>query len=417
MLRALRSRTARQAAVFAGGSVLVSGLGAVAKALLARNMSPEEFGTFAFALAFLLFLALFFDFGLFLPAARVAATTADPIARRGVVGAALVAYVPVAVAFSALVALLSLGVDGWFNVEGAGDAVRFVAPFALAFPFLHVAVQLVQGVGRLHVYSVSTSGAQILLVAVLVAVLAADVAMTATLALALHSASVLVAAAGVALCLRPVFVSVRENVARLVQGARAYGFQVYVGRLLGIGTYNMDVLMVAAFTDPASVGFYTLAAAIASMISLPVIALANALFPRMTREAAIDRRWLGIAVVVGVAGAGVVAVAAGPLVELVFSSPYSAVAGLVLPLGLAEAVRGVVSIYNSFLSAHGRGRELRNAAVVLTVSNLVLNLALIPPFGAMGAAWASLFALLANLLAHVVFYRRSLTSGELAPAQ
>ena len=60
-------------------------------------------------------------------------------------------------------------------------------------------------------------------------------------------------------------------------------------------------------------------------------------------------------------------------------------------------------IYNSFLAAHGLGKELRNAGMALTVSNLILNVALIPQFGAAGAAWASLIV---NLGAHIVGYRR-----------
>jgi O-antigen/teichoic acid export membrane protein len=107
-------------------------------------------------------------------------------------------------------------------------------------------------------------------------------------------------------------------------------------------------------------------------------------------------------------------VTAPPVVHAVFGSSYAAVAALAVPLALAQAVRGATSIYNSFLSAQARGRELRNAGLVLTISNLVLNFALIPPYGAMGAAWASLLALVANLVAHIVSYRRSVR--ELAMA-
>jgi O-antigen/teichoic acid export membrane protein len=60
------------------------------------------------------------------------------------------------------------------------------------------------------------------------------------------------------------------------------------------------------------------------------------------------------------------------------------------------------------------GRELRNAGLVLTMSNVVLNVALIPPFGGTGAAWASFVALLANFGAHVVGYRRALASRPTA---
>ena len=102
---------------------------------------------------------------------------------------------------------------------------------------------------------------------------------------------------------------------------------------------------------------------------------------------------------------------AGTFVDAVFSDRYRDVVPLLVPLLAAQVVRGTTSIYNTYLSAHGRGRELRNAGLVLTASNLVLNFALIPPYGAMGAAWASLVALVANHVAHIVFYRRSLRCG------
>jgi O-antigen/teichoic acid export membrane protein len=170
----------------------------------------------------------------------------------------------------------------------------------------------------------------------------------------------------------------------------------------------MDTLMVAAFADARSVGYYVLAGSIAYASGLPVTGMATALFARMTRTQELDRRWLAFAWGVGLAAVALTAALAEPFLRIVFSPRYTAAYALVIPLALAQMVRGVTTVYNSFLSAHARGRELRNAAVVLTGSNLVLNFALIPPFGAEGAAWASLFALALNLGAHVHYYRRSL---------
>ena len=66
----------------------------------------------------------------------------------------------------------------------------------------------------------------------------------------------------------------------------------------------------------------------------------------------------------------------------------------------------MTSIFNTYLGAQGRGRELRNAAVVLTVSNLVLNIALIPTYGITGAAVAwSVSVLVQNLLPTWQIYR------------
>jgi O-antigen/teichoic acid export membrane protein len=208
--------------------------------------------------------------------------------------------------------------------------------------------------------------------------------------------------------LSPVFRGAISLVPQFVTHARHYGFQVYIGAVLGIATYNMDVLMVGALADAKSVGYYGLAGSVAYVVGLPVYGMSRAMFPQMTKETRIRRRWVVLACVSGLVGAMAVTALAHLVIPIVFSPRYSAAIVLVAPLALAEAVRGVTGVYNAFLSAQGRGKELRTAALVLTVSNLILNFALIPPFGALGAAWASVAALGANFVAHVVLYRRSM---------
>lgn len=402
----LRSRIAWQAAGFAGASLLASAFAIVALALLTRQLTTAEFGSYAFAVSLLFFVALFFDFGLFNPAARLAAVGPTQ-ERREIVGSALLLYLPVGAAFSATTYGLSFGVDSWFNVD-AGHALRVAALPAIAFPFVLVLQWLAQGTDRLHVASVGTVLAQLLFAGLLALAVSMD-GLTTSSGLALRSLTLLLATLTMALWLRPVFRAARRWVPELMRQARAWGLHAYVGRISSVGTYNMDTLMLGIWTSPRSVGFYVLAGSMAAASGLPVMALGTALFPRMARESAIARRWLVIATAVGAVCALTAWLLAEPVIRLVFSARYVEAAGLVPPLALAQLVRGVTRIFNTFLSAHGRGREMRNTGLILTVSNLALNLALIPPFGARGAAWASLLALLVNLVGYVVFYRRSYT--------
>jgi O-antigen/teichoic acid export membrane protein len=411
--RILRSRILRQAAVFTASSVLTSAVGMVAKALLARSMSPAEFGAFSFAVSFLMFVGLFFDFGVFLPAARMAAL-GGAAERRRVVGAALLLFVPVGIACSLTVFALSYGVDSWFHVH-VGDALRIVAPFAFLYAFTQVSLPLSQGLDRLNAWSVSGVVGQLLFLGA-IAVIVAWAVVDVTLLLVLRAGGLLVAAGILVVWLRPSFREPMLHARRLAGDARAYGFQVYVGRMLSIGTYQMDVLMLAAYSNATSVGFYALAGAVSYALGLPVLGMATALFPQLAGATELRRRWILISTGVGAAALLGALVLARPVITLVFSDRYAAAAALVGPLVAAEAVRGVTSVYNTYLSAQGRGRELRNAALVLTCSNVVLNIALIPSFGAMGAAWASLLALGANLLAHVVVYERSQRRAAAAAA-
>lgn len=405
-MRIRRSRILGQGAGFAASEAAVAGLGAVSTALAARALSTQGFGSQTFAVSFLIFTSLFFDFGLYVPSARMIAMSHGRL-RREIAGATLAAFVPVGILFSLAVFALSFGVDSWFHVH-AGEALRLIAPMALLYPFKTLAGCLAQGSDRLHVYSITSVLGQALYVVALAAITVTHAKLTVALALELRLAGMVVSSVVLVVWLAPLFADVRRLVRRLLEHTRSYGFQMYVGAVLGIATYNMDVLMVGAMTNAKSVGYYGLAGSMAYMVSLPVYGMCKALFPRMTSCERLDMRWVSLSAISGLLCASGVSLLAYPVVSIVFSSRYAPAIGLVPPLALAEAIRGVTTVYNSFLSAQGRGRDIRRAAFVLTGSNLVLNFALIPPFGALGAAWASFGALAVNFLAHVVLYRRSL---------
>jgi O-antigen/teichoic acid export membrane protein len=168
----------------------------------------------------------------------------------------------------------------------------------------------------------------------------------------------------------------------------------------------MDVLMLGIWATPRWVGLYFLAGSIAYATGLPVVGFSAALFPRMAREAAIRRRTLLVAAAIGAVCSVMAALLAEPAIRIFFSGSYVDAASLVPALVLAQFVRGITTIFNTFLSAHGKGVALRNAGLILTGSNVVFNFTLIPPFGAQGAAWASVLALVLNLAAHIWFYKR-----------
>jgi O-antigen/teichoic acid export membrane protein len=401
----LGSKVARQAAGFAGANVLANGIAVASTAMATRSLTTVEFGSYAFAVALLAFAGMFFEFGLFVPAARLAAVT-EASERRSVIGAALLVYVPIGALFTATIFALSFSIDDWFHVH-AGHALRLAAPLAIGLPFTFVLQQLAQGLDRLHVASVTSVVAQLLLVALFAVQLVTGGGLSTSSALVLRCLAFSLAALVGAYWLRPLFASMRENVGTFIREARDWGFQLFVGRVLSIGTYNMDVLMLGIWARPRSVGLYVLAGSLATVSGLPVMGMSAALFGRMARESVIARSWLAGATAFGAAAALAAWLLAEPVIRVFFSARYVDAAALVLPLALAQFLRGITAIYNTFLTAHGRGVDLRNAGIVLTLSNVGFNFALIPAFGAQGAAWASLLALAANLIAHVIFYRRS----------
>jgi len=397
-----------QTAVYAVASAAASMANGVAKGLAAAILSVPDFAVFAFSQTLLTYLALFFEFGLFLPAARACALASGDEGR-DLIGTAIVLYIPVAVAFVVTVFGASFIVDDIFRVH-AGHTLRAVAVISFGWPFAFVGLQLAQGVGRLHISAIVALGASLIFVGAFALARLVMGHITVDAALMCQCGGLAIGAFVLASWLRPRFVAWRSHVRPIVRDARRYGFAVYIGRVLSIGTYNMDVLMLGALAPGKAVASYVLAGAISIGAALPVVSLGNALFAPLARAERIGRTSLIAAWVVGLATVPIAWVGSRLAVDYLFSAAYQPVVTLVIPLTMASALRGVTGLYNSFLAAHGRGRALRAAGVVLTTSNLLLNFALIPAFGADGAAWASFIALLANLVAYVVGYRRAIQS-------
>ena len=399
-----------QSTLFTVASVLVSLVAMGCSALAARSLTTDEFGGFALTKALLLFLGLVFEFGVCSAAARRVAQA--PTFERGrVLGATFLAMAPLAVGLSVVVFLLVPVADRTFHVQAA-TALALSAPFGFAYLFRQqVALQLSRAVGRLHVYSLTTLLGQALFFLLLAIAVAAGGAHGLPTVLTLQSVAFAAASVVAIVWLRPTFRRARAYVPALLADTRRWAFQLYVGRVLSIGTYNMDVLMLGVFANARSVGYYAIAGSIGSVAILPTTGFTSALFPKMVHERRIDPRRIALAYMIGAASVLAVWLLAEPFVTLVFSDRYREAATLAIPMTIASSLMGVTTVYSTFLSAQARGRELRDAGFVLTGSNIVLNIGLIPPFGATGAAWASVGAVLANLGAHMALYRRAMRAS------
>ncbi|MCX6387408.1 MAG: heparinase II/III family protein [Solirubrobacterales bacterium] len=396
----------RQAAIYTRGSLLATGRVGVAKLVLARRISVSEFAEFALTLSVLQYLSLIFcDFGFVESLARM---TAQASANRkgGLVRAGLVIYIPLACVFVISVLITSVVADSVFKVKIGGDLLA-LAPLAAVWPFSsYTGMIFARGRGRLGAAALANAAGQaVVLVAV---VLLASPESSAVSMLLVVAVSNWLAAVILVRALEPSRMRIGPVAAAATAAARRWGFRAYLGRVLSMGSYNMDVLMLGALASASAVGNYTLAGAVAAASAMPAMAYANALYGHLAGAHEIGRR--------PILTAGSVAVLSIPatigltwcLSTFFLPTGYESMVALALPLGIAGGVRGFSAVFNSFLVSHGRGNDMFRQGLALTVSNLVFNFALIPEYGAQGAAWASLIAVVLNLAYYVYLYRGAL---------
>lgn len=175
---------------------------------------------------------------------------------------------------------------------------------------------------------------------------------------------------------------------------------------------RLDVFLLSLFRPPAEVGPYGVAAKVAEVLAgfglilmsgvLPVLSAyraerSEAKVARVAAEAYDVLLAVGLGLVVG----GIFA--AGPIVGLVAGEGFeSAVLPLQILLG-AVALGFLTTFYGQLMVAYGQQRRLVRPTLVAVGLSLGLGLALIPLYGALGAAWT----LIAAELLLLAGYRRA----------
>jgi len=194
---------------------------------------------------------------------------------------------------------------------------------------------------------------------------------------------------------RGFFAHVSRPSAALSRRVASYGIRGQVGGVMTLLNLRLDFVLLAVLTGPAVLGVYAVASKFAELVKVPAMALTYVLYPRFARQrdeaAARARAMLPKAVLLT---GGVVA----PLWLLSYLLPViygpafqdAVVPAQIILLGLVfEGAAGVVS---GFL--YGIGRPGLNSLAILAglALTVALDIVLIPPFGATGAAVASAVA-------------------------
>lgn len=379
-----------------------------ASLLLARSLEPAEMGRFAFCLSVIVLSALFFEFGLFNAGARLLALAPDLPSERRALGALVLMASAIGLVFALFVLLMAAPIDLIF-----GQNVRGLLVLASAFAFFQPFQMLIdlscQGLNRIRLLSVYQ---MLVSISFLLFVLVIGTAgkLTAGTALMASLAGTGVGSIFAVARFRPTFSGAWDFIRITVKESRSYGFNIYLARLTGTVSSRLDALIIAYFVGRATgnlgpLGLYD----IGRKFSNPIVTISRVVaitrfraFARLAKVPARIARW-NLAMLVAASTAFVLLL---PIVIRLAFPAYAGVAPLLIPLAILSLFAGLFQPYNLFLASHGRGSDIRNIAIAVTVVGTAGLLIGVPRFGIQGAAWAGATAMALDYGLHVIYYRR-----------
>jgi O-antigen/teichoic acid export membrane protein len=200
--------------------------------------------------------------------------------------------------------------------------------------------------------------------------------------------------------------------ARLVRRVAAYGIRGQAGGLIAQLNLRLDYVVLSALAGPAALGIYTIASKLAELVKVVGMALTYVLYPAFARQGPAGAAETAARLIPKAAAATAIAalplwLAAGIAVPAVYGAAFD---GAVTPARIILAglvLEGAGAVITAYLYGAGRPGQNSIAMAVGLVVTVGLDVALIPAFGATGAAVASAAAYTATTLALGWFFLRA----------
>lgn len=390
--------------------ILTFALGFAASIILARVLGPEGKGIYALII---LIPALMLKLGsLGIEAANVYFTGSKRYEIKDIVSNSLLSSILLG---SILISLFSgvFHLDIFQNFLGSNQIKPFylwlvvlTVPFSLLSGFL---VSIILGKEKIIIYNkinIFQSTFQLILLTVFLLILKQGVfGAVVSYVLGIIGVTLVV----VLLITKFTKITFSFNRRRLLKDSTKYGLKAYFGNLTQFLNYRLDMLLVAAFLTPASVGFYSIAVGIAERLWMLPGAIATVLFPKISslkdKEAnnltpRIARHTFLIIFVLAL----ILALIARPVIKILFGSVFlPSVMPLIILLPGIIALGGC-KILTADLAGRGKPQFGTYAAFVSLVVNIPLNLWLIPKWGISGAAFASSVAYIISTIVVIIAF-------------
>jgi O-antigen/teichoic acid export membrane protein len=387
-----RSQLLRSGTLTLVSRVLVFALSLVAGVILARTLGPSGRGIYALALAGPSALVLVANLGVSNALVYHLARRTFPIDR--LIGQVLVLSLVLG-GVTTVALLIVLAFLGHLILPGV--PLRLVVIAGVSLPlglFFYYSLSFSQGLERFRAFNalyLVNGVATVVLILPLFVMLGNVTLAVAAWSLRWIATTIL----GLVFLARHGKLNLRFNLS-VSRALLRFGLVGYLSYLMSFLNFRLDTFLVNIFRNATEVGFYDVAVSMAETIWYISTAAATVLAPRVASDEAGSDETTGrvsrIVAVTSLLAAIVLAIAAPPIVRILFGTAFQpSVAGiwLLLPGVVTLSVARVLSSY-----LLGRNRQVVDLVASLAglAATIALDLTLIPRYGFAGAAFASSIA-------------------------
>ncbi len=397
-------RTSKQVLSLYTSMILGIVLGVGVSVVNTRLLGPQQYGDLKFLQNLFGFSLNFLTLGVFVSGSRLLAHRDHEAIKHHLMGSLMILAVLISIIFMSWILLFSS-----FSNEIFKNNLAFVLilalPLLFVFPFQNCLESIMQGDNRIYELSAFKL---IPSIGYLLIALSFNFFMPLTFisALMIQMLSLAIVIFIVAHMLKPKFTNIRRTIALVWKENRTYGFPVYLGIIAGVASAQLGGLTIGYYIDTVNVGYFSLAMTISMPLAMIPSAVGTTLFKEFANSNEIPLKATIITIILSIFALLLFLLIIKQLVILLYSKQFLVVVPLIYIVSIGCVIHGFGDYMNRFLGAHGMGRQLRNGAIAVGLSNVFGYTLLVYKFGIQGAALTQFTSAIIYCSMMFIFYKQ-----------
>lgn len=405
----------KQVGMLFGVNIIVIPLSVVSSIIITRFLGPVAYGDFQFLINVFNLVVVIFTFGFFQAGNRALVLNNDINKSSELYGAMLVVL-----SFLFLIMSVFLVVYAFFdnniNEKGLRNLFLVLTPFSWVFLLIRYFEVLFQADNKISLLAKSRLLPRLVffLVVIIIYLVFFDYpGNRLKLICFFFIITQIIVFIYILFKVNPSFRDLKNNLRTIIHYNKIYGFNVYLGSVFALGFSQLTGVLISYFAyDNSGVGFFSLATTIAMPLSFIPNVIATTHYKEFSVSDSIPRKLMMITIVISAAVLVLTIILVRPFISIFYGSDFIPVVSLTYLVSFGIILNGFADFINRFLGSHGYGKALRNSAILVGFSLLLLNIFFIPRFGETGAAYTKLLTGLIYLLSMYVYYRKFKSSLE-----
>ena len=379
-------------------------LGIIISIITTRYMGPKEYGVFTFLVNLLSIVPVLFTFGVFIAVQRLVAQNKNDRIRKELLGAVLV-YTLVS---SFLMTIIIFGysfIDDVLYKNNMGIIIRILSPLVIIYQLQTCLENYLAGDNEIESLSINRTGPKIIFLFFLFLIITLTTKkLEAFYFNIIQMSGMLAVYIFTVIKLKPQFGNLKKSLSIIFHEVKVYGIHEYTGTIFDVFTDRIAAFTILFFLTSKEVGFYSLSCTIAAPLALISGVVGTTFYKDFANSNTLPSKPTKVTIALSVASLIAFLLIIGKVILLFYSKAYVNVIHLTYITAFGFTLWGIADYVNRFLGSHGLGKEMRNAAFLVGVTNVVGFTGLVFLFGVMGAAITKLLAGAVYLSAMVYFY-------------